>query len=193
MSFKELVLESRSYRGFDESVKVSREQLLEMIDCARLTPSTRNLQPLKYYLSYSDETNRIIQSLTKWAAGLPHLDIPYSGHRPTAFIVICFDKNLCGENTTPFLKDVGITAQTILLAATHMGLNGCMIGNFSPDKLTCALALSDNLMPSLVIGLGKGDEKIVLTNITDGKTGYYRDDNDTHYVPKRTLEEELIN
>ncbi len=193
MSFKELVIKNRSCRGFDEGVKVSREQLLEMVECARLTPSSRNLQPLKYYLSYTDGNNATIQSITKWAAGLPNLDIPYKGQRPTAFIVICYDKDLGGENITPFLKDVGITAQTILLAATEMGLNGCMIGNFSPEKLAAALSLSDNLVPSLVIGIGKGVENIVLTDIKDGKTGYYRDDNNTHYVPKRTLEEEIIN
>jgi len=193
MSFKELVLKNRSCRGFDESIKVTREQLLEMVECARLTPSSRNLQPLKYYLSYTDESNAAIQALTKWAAGLPHLSIPYVGQHPTAFIVICYDKNLGGDSITPFLKDVGITAQTILLAATEMGLNGCMIGNFNPEKLATAISLSDNLVPSLVIGLGKGIERIVLTDINEGKTGYFRDDNNTHYVPKRTLEEELIN
>lgn len=193
MSFKELVLKNRSCRGFDENIKVTREQLLEMVECARLTPSSRNLQPLKYYLSYTDESNATIQSLTKWAAGLPHLNIPYAGQCPTAFIVICYDKDLGGDNITPFLKDVGITAQTILLSATEMGLNGCMIGNFSPEKLATALSLSDNLVPSLVIGLGKGIERIVLTDINEGKTGYFRDDNNTHYVPKRTLEEELLN
>ncbi|MGX8688804.1 MAG: nitroreductase family protein, partial [bacterium] len=27
----------------------------------------------------------------------------------------------------------------------------------------------------------------------DGKTAYYRDENDVHYVPKRSLEDILIN
>ena len=193
MNFKDLVLKNRSCRGFDESYSITRDQLLEMIDCARLTPSSRNLQPIKYYISNTKESNDTILSLTKWAAGLPNLNLPYDGHKPTAFIVVCYDKLIGGENITPFLKDVGIVSQTILLAATEMGLNGCMIGNFSPEKLSSALLLSDNLIPSLVIGLGKSNENIVLTDINDGKIGYYRDDNDTHFVPKRKLEEEIIN
>ena len=192
MSFKELVLKNRSFRGFDESVKITREQLLDMIECARLTPSSRNLQPLKYFISYTKETNDIILGLTKWAAGLPSLSLPYENHKPTAFIVVCFDKSLGGENITPFLKDVGIVSQTILLSATEMGLNGCMIGNFSPEKLASALSLTENLIPSLVIGLGKGDEQIVLTDIVDNKIGYYRDESDMHYVPKRKLEDLII-
>ena len=35
---------------------------------------------------------------------------------------------------------------------------------------------------------------IVLTDVgEDGNTAYYRDENDVHYVPKRSLEELLIN
>lgn len=193
MNFKDLVIKNRSYRGFDESVKIARHQLLDMIDCARLAPSSRNLQPLKYFISNTEETNDIILRLTKWAAGLPSLNLPYECHRPAAFIVVCYDKAIGGEIITPFLKDVGIVSQTILLAATEMGFNGCMIGNFNPEKLANALSLSENLLPSLVIGLGKADENIILTDIKNGNTGYYRDEQDNHYVPKRKLEEELIN
>jgi len=48
-AFEKLVRQNRSYRGFDESRKVDREELLRMVDCARLTASSVNLQPLKYY------------------------------------------------------------------------------------------------------------------------------------------------
>ena len=49
---KDLVLKNRSYRGFDESVSISRETLMEFVDCARLCPSSVNKQPLKYFLVY---------------------------------------------------------------------------------------------------------------------------------------------
>ena len=32
---KDLLKQNRSYRGYDESVRLTREQLLEMVDCAR--------------------------------------------------------------------------------------------------------------------------------------------------------------
>lgn len=39
---KDLVLKNRSYRGFDESVRISRETLEGFVDCARLCPSSVN-------------------------------------------------------------------------------------------------------------------------------------------------------
>ena len=46
---RDLVLKNRSYRGFDESVRISRETLEGFVDCARLCPSSVNKQPLKYF------------------------------------------------------------------------------------------------------------------------------------------------
>ena len=82
------------------------------------------------------EQNAVIQPLTGWARQLPELDLPFEGHRPTAFVVICHDTDIA-ENAERFYKDVGITAQTMLLCATDMGYGGCMIGNF------CLLYTSD--------------------------------------------------
>ena len=193
MSFKDLVIKNRSCRGFDESYIITREQLEDLVDCARLAPAAQNIQPLKYYLSYDEKTNAIIQPITKWAGALAHLNLPYEGHRPTAFIVICFDKNIGGDDPSKFMKDVGICAQTIMLAAASADISGCMIGAFNPDKLSEALNLSSNLRPVLILALGKRDEKVEIVEAKDGKTTYYRDENDIHYVPKRSLAEELIN
>jgi nitroreductase len=193
MGFKDLVIKNRSCRGFDESFKITREQLVEFIDCARLAPAAQNIQPLKYYLSCDEQTNALIQPITRWAGALPHLNLPYEGHRPTAFIVMCFDKTVGGEDAGKFMKDVGICAQTIMLAAAEADISGCMIGAFSPEKASAALNLAPHLQPVLILALGKRDEKVEIVDVKEGKTTYYRDENDVHYVPKRSLEEELIN
>ncbi len=193
MELKELVKANRSYRGFDESRRVSRDELLEMVDCARLTASSVNQQPLRYYLAYEKEDVDRIQPLTKWARGLPDLELPHKGMYPTAFIVICQDTRVW-ESTSRFTRDVGIAAQTILLSATEMGLGGCMIGNFSPAGISEAALLPEYLVPLLVVAIGKPAEKVVLTTIgANEPTNYYRDENDVHYVPKRRLEDIVIN
>lgn len=53
--FKDLVKANRSYRGFDESRRVTREELTEMVDCARLAASSVNMQPFQYYLAWEKE------------------------------------------------------------------------------------------------------------------------------------------
>ena len=44
---KDLIKRNRSYRRFDESKKINQEELLELIELARLSPSASNRQPLK--------------------------------------------------------------------------------------------------------------------------------------------------
>ena len=71
---RDLARKSRSWRGYDESRKVSREELVEMVECARLCPSSVNMQPLKYYLAWEEEQVKKVQPLTKW----PGLCSPWS-------------------------------------------------------------------------------------------------------------------
>ena len=45
-----------------------------------------------------------------------------------------------------------------------------------------------------IVAIGKPDETIVLTDVgPNGETNYYRDENDVHYVPKRSLDDLIIN
>ena len=187
---RDLMIKERSYRSFDESVKVERETLVGFIENARLTPSSVNLQPLKYRICNIKEECDIMLSLTKWAALLKEYEIPPKGHAPAAYIVICIDKNVSDKSI--FDKDVGIAAQTIMLSAVEADLGGCMIGNFNPSKVSEALKLPDGIVPSLVLGLGKPDEEIILENISEKGIAYYRDENGTHRVPKRTLDEIIL-
>jgi nitroreductase len=192
MDFVEFNKRNRSYRNYDESYVITRNQLEELITLTRFCPSSVNMQPFKYYLSSDKSTNNLIQHLTNWDRALQPMELPRKGHCPTGFIVICYDSEI-GPGIERFWKDTGIVAQTILLGAVNMGLGGCMIGNFSPEKISEALMLSNHLKPVLLIALGKPDEKIVLTDAKEGEDiNYYRDENDTHYVPKRTLNELII-
>ena len=142
MDLLEMNMKNRSCRGYDESYKVSKETLEELVNLTRFAPASVNIQPMKYYLSWTDEQNAVIQPLTGWARQLPGNNLPYPGHRPTAFIVILHDKNVA-PNVARFSKDVGIAAQTIALGAVEKRLNVCMIGNFSPEKVAQALSLPE--------------------------------------------------
>lgn len=189
---KDLLKKNRSYRGYDESRKISREELEELVEYTRLCPATANIQPLKYYLAWEPESLAKIQELTKWAGALPHMNLPREGMRPTGFIVICQDTRI-SNNAASFLKDVGIVAQTMLLGAAEKGLGGCMIGSFNKEAMMEQLGLADYLMLHLVVALGAPAEEIVLEDAPEGKeVKYYRDENDVHHVPKRTLKELIL-
>jgi len=189
---KELVLKNRSYRGFDRSVNQTRQELLSLIDHARLMPSTRNFQPLKYFIVNEDELVTKIQSHTKWAGSLTDIKLPFEGTEPTSFIVIVHD-TLIDANIGAFQKDVGIAGAAITLAAAEQSLGCCMIGAFNPQGIKNVLNLAENLAPVLVIAVGSPIEDIILTDCENGDVTYYRGDNNLHYVPKRTLEEIVLN
>lgn len=191
--FLDLVKQARSHRGFRQDRKVTRQELEHLVECARFTPAARNDQVLKYYLAEKPETVAAIQPLTKWAGALAELHLPRKGAEPVAYIVICLDGSLA-ENPTPYQRDVGIVAQTMLLAAVEMGLNGCMIGSFAAGELREKLGLPEAIKPQLLLALGEGTDRIVMTDVgEDGSITYYRDAEDTHYVPKRTLEQLILN
>lgn len=191
MMLKDLIIASRSYRRFDESIKITEEMLCDWVDCARLSPSSINLQMLKFRLVTKQNELDAMLANTRWAGKITDRKLPPDGHGPTAYIIICADTDVIAT-AEHFLKDVGICAQSIMLAAAEAGFGGCMIGSFSPEKVTNALALPENLIPRLVLALGKPDETVVLTDLpASGDTSYYRD-GDTHVVPKRTLEELIV-
>ena len=186
---KDLVIKNRSYRGYDESCPVAEEQLRKYVNLTRYAASSVNIQPLRYHIAFEKDEVALIQSMTRWGRALPELTLPHKGMCPTAFVIICQDTRL-SPNLNMFLKDVGIVAQTILLAAVEDGLGGCMIGNFSPDEVEEKLGFPENIVPLLILAIGKPAEKIVITDVgEDGSTKYYRDENDVHYVPKRKPED----
>lgn len=187
---KDLVLNNRSYRSFAPKPKATKEQVRTWIDLARRCPSARNAQPLKYAVVTDSETCPRILRHTAWAGSLG-IQLPPIGHEPSAYVVICHDTTIGAINNFS-LMDVGICAQTILLAANEEGFGGCMIGSFKADAVSRILALPETLTPLLVIALGKPDETVVLTEAEEGAVRYYRDENNVHYVPKRPLDEIIL-
>lgn len=188
---KELLLKNRSYRSFDPNIKISREELASFVECARLSPSSINLQMLKFRLVYTEEECAKMLANTRWAGKITDIKLPPEGHAPAAYIVICADTSVI-ETAEKFQKDVGICAQSIMLAATEQRYGGCMIGSFSPKTAMEDLGLPSHLIPQLVLALGSPDETVELTDAApDGSVTYYRE-NGIHYVQKRSLDDLIV-
>lgn len=188
---KDLICRSRSYRSFDQSQRITREQLLDWVDHARLSPSSINLQMLKFRLIYRENECKTMLANTRWAGKIKDQKLPPDGHEPTAYVVICADTDVI-ETAEKFQKDVGICAQSIMLAAAEEGYGGCMIGSFSPKRAIEDLSLPSSLRPQLVLALGKPDEQVEMTDAAeDGSVTYYRE-NGIHYVQKRALKDIVL-
>ncbi len=188
----ELAMKNRSYRGYDESYRFTKEELMELVNVTRFAASSVNRQPFAYYIAWEKDEVDKIQKLTKWARGLPQMTLPHPGMCPTGWGIVLHNTDWA-PNVERFRQDRGIVAQTLLLAAAEKGLGGCMIGNYVADDVKAALDLPENMVPVLLIALGKPAEEIVITEVgEDGNVNYYRDENDVHYVPKRKLEDIIL-
>lgn len=187
---KSLILKNRSYRRFYQDTPISRETLRELVDLARNSASASNRQPLRYFLSCESEQNAIIFPHLGWAGYLPEWGGPKEGERPSAYIIILGDKTI-SQN---FGCDHGIAAQSILLGAAEKGLGGCMIGSSRKLELAHDLGITDRYEIVLVIALGKPKETVVIEPVgPDGDIKYWRDSQEVHHVPKRSLDEIIIN
>lgn len=187
---KELLLQNRSYRRFDESFVVDDDALRDLVELARLTPSSVNWQPLRFALINDRETNTKIFENLAWAGLLKDWKGPAEGERPSAYVVILTDTTVAKNMKT----DVGIVAQTMMLGAAEKGLGGCMIGSVNRENVAKILGIdTERYSIDLVLALGKPAETVEIVDLPkNGCTNYYRDTNDVHYVPKRSVDELII-
>lgn len=189
MTLRELVLKNRSYRRFYQEFAIEHQTLRELVDLARLSASGANLQPLKYILAFDPEKNASIFSQLGWAAYLKDWPGPVEGERPSAYIIILGDKSI----RESFGPDSGIAAQSILLGATERGLGGCIIATIRKEKLRQALNIPEHCEILFVLALGKPKEIVKVEAVgLEGDVKYWRDEQQTHHVPKRSLDEIIL-
>jgi len=186
---RDLISKNRSYRRFHQEIDIKLETLKELVDLARLSASAANMQPLKYILSCQPEKNSLIFPHLAWAGYLTDWPGPCEGERPSAYIIILGDT----EIRQSFGCDHGIAAQSILLGATEKGLGGCMIASIQRQELRQALAIPPRYEILLVLALGTPKETVMIETIgPGGDTKYWRDSKGIHHVPKRALDDIII-
>ncbi len=190
MDLHDLMKKCRTIRRFDESEEISRKTLLELVELAVLSPSTANMQPLRFFLVNDKERCNTITGQLGWAGALKDWEGPVEGERPSAYVIIVYDSHIT-KNPQP---DSGIAAHAILLGAAERGLGGCMFGSIQRENLRKLLNMDQQYNISLAIALGFPSEKVVIDQISAGMdTRYYRDENDIHHVPKIVLKDLLLN
>lgn len=185
--FKDLVLRTRSYRRFFQDIPVPTEILREVIDLSRYASSGSNLQILRYLLSNEGEKNQRIFKTLRWAGYLKEWPGPNEGERPTAYIIMLKEKK------QPVFWDHGLAAQIILLGLTEKGYGACQLSNIDREALRGELQIPEEYEILMVIAIGKPKEIVVLEELTEvGDMRYWRDEQGVHHVPKRALEDIIL-
>jgi len=188
VKIKELLLKNRSYRRFHQEPTLSHEDLRDLIDSVRLSGSARNDQVLRFVLVNTKEACDRLFPHTAWAGYLKDWPGPDKNEQPTSYILILTPK----EPSQFVLMDVGIASQSILLSAVEKGFGGCMLGSIKRKAIRELFNIDEQYEISLAIALGKSSETVIVEDIVEDNTHYYRDENDVHHVPKKTVDELIL-
>ena len=182
-----LLLRNRSCRGYDSNYIVSKEELLKIVEVNTKIASARNQQVLRFRLVYGTEAKEVTKAI-KLGGALPELNLPLPGTEPNAYIIICTE-----EPKGKWVDiDMGISAQSMLLKAVDLGLNGICIAAFNKEKISALVNGGRQMEPLLILAIGKSIERFQLLPIgEDDEHNYFRK-NGVHFVPKVRIEDLLI-
>ncbi|MDE6753637.1 MAG: nitroreductase family protein [Muribaculaceae bacterium] len=188
---RQLIIEDRTVRRFDENRKIEDNHLRSLIELTRYCHSGRNAQPLKYLLVNSEEYCQKIYPLLKWAGYFKDWDGPEPGERPSAYIIQCLDSHY-GKDC---LCDDGLQLEAISLGMKTFGLSGCIIKAFNQPALKEVLSIDERYIPRYVFALGYPLETVVIEDMDGNENAdfkYFRTPDGVHHVPKRRLNELII-
>lgn len=144
-SFLQLVTERHSCRAYDPVRPVTRLQVNQILEAARLAPSACNRQPWHFYVIEGQEGRQLIQQAydRAWLQDAP------------AYIVVCarrdeaWHRGADGRDHSDI--DAAIATEHICLAAASLGLGTCWVCNFDPEALGVAMGLEDEGLTAVAI------------------------------------------
>ncbi|MDE7125084.1 MAG: nitroreductase family protein [Muribaculaceae bacterium] len=151
--FVDLLSERYACRVYDSEKSVSREQILAVIEAARLAPSAKNKQPWSFIVLESPEDRAVVTSCygRDWISKAP-VCIVACAHHDSSW------RRADGKDHADI--DLAIAGEHICLAATSLGLASCWVCNFNAMSIAEALALPEGVEPVAIFPLGYQAEGI---------------------------------
>lgn len=158
MEFNKVIETRRSIRHYDESRKVSRAMVEEMIEAAILAPSWKNSQTARYHVVMDGQLLETVRTTC-----LPAFNAANVQGAPV-LIVSCFVKDHSGYNPdkTPSnelgngwgIYDLGLHDQNLTLKAADLGLDTLIMGIRDVEKLRELLDIPEQEVIVSVISVG---------------------------------------
>ncbi len=186
MEVSEALKKRRTIRKFTQKA-IPQEDLLEFIEYARIAAYPANMQPLKFVIIQSKELCEQLFPCTKWAGYLPD-GAPKENERPTAYIAVLGDNSI--KNS--FEVEAGAAITSMMLGAVDKGLASCWIGALSKPEILDVLDLNNKDLSLLyLLALGYPAQESQVCDMDDS-VKYFLDDSGTLNVPKRSMDEILI-
>jgi nitroreductase len=183
--FKAVITGRRSIRKYDPAVKISKEEMTQILTEATLAPSSINLQPWRFLVIESEEGKATLAPLAKFNQSqvetsaaviavfgdLNNFDYAeeiYSAAVERGFMPAEVKERQMGVLTNHFatlphevnkdtvLIDAGLVSMQLMLVAHAHGYDTNPIGGYEKDKIAEAFGLDkERYVPVMLISIGK--------------------------------------
>lgn len=187
--FKEIITGRRSIRNYDPAIKISKEEMAEILEEASLAPSSVNLQPWRFVVIDSKEGKETLAPLAKFnqrqvatsAAVIAvfvdmkseeYLETIYNTAVEKGFMPaevrdqqVPAIKGLVEAMTNEqkkemFLIDAGLVSMQLMLAARAHGYDTNPIGGYEKERIAEAFDMDkDRFYPVMLISIGKAADQ----------------------------------
>ncbi len=155
----ECIKTRRSVRRYTEE-PISKEMIEEIIDVARMAPTWKNTQTIRYIIVQDkDIINKIASDCL--------LDFEYNAKTVSQcnnLVIVSQINGRCGyERDGSYstskgsgweMFDAGIAAQTFCLAAHEKGIGSCIMGVFDDNKIAETIGLPEGQTVAAIITIG---------------------------------------
>lgn len=187
--FSEIVTGRRSIKNYDPSVKISHEEMTEILSLATLAPSSVNMQPWRFLVIESAEAKAKLAPLARFNqtqvetssaviavfGDLDNFDNAeeiYGSAVEKGFMPLEIKEQLLNSFTGYYenisreemkdvvLVDAGLVSMQLMLAARSYGYDTNPIGGYDKDKIAETFGLDkDRYVPVMLISIGKAHDE----------------------------------
>ncbi|OJG87726.1 nitroreductase [Enterococcus raffinosus] len=186
--FSEITFGRKSVRVYDERVKISHEEMLEMIQEATTAPSSVNMQPWRFVIVESVEQKEKLKPLIRFNTkqndtssamilifgdmlcyelgeeiydqAVEEGKMPVEVRDQQLSAIIPYYKSFTKEQMNDVVKiDSSLAAMQFMLIARSHGYETNPIGGFEADQLAESFGLNkDRYTPVMILSIGKAKE-----------------------------------
>jgi len=182
-AFLDVIQERRSVRTYDPTVKISREEMSEILNLATLAPSSSNLQPWRFLVIDTPELKEKLlpiannqQQVVEASAVIAVLGDVKSYEKAEKIYGQAVEAGFMPEETSSsFIErtvgmysslpsevarqivytDGGLVSMQLMLVARSKGYDTVPMGGYNKAKFVEAFGISGQYVPVLLIAIGK--------------------------------------
>ncbi|WP_086350744.1 nitroreductase family protein [Candidatus Enterococcus clewellii] len=186
--FSDLLTNRRSVRAYDPTVKISKEEMQQMLAEAATAPSSVNMQPWRFVIVESDEGKETLKPLIRFNTNQNETSsamilifgdlkcyeygeeiyntavevgkMPAEVRDQQLAAILPYYQSFSKEKMNDVIKiDSSLFAMQLMLVARAHGYDTNAIGGFEADQLAKAFDLDpERYVPVLILSIGKAAE-----------------------------------